>query len=204
VNKLTSEFQQHPFRLDDAVLRIAAKVGAAVFPGDGDDPDMLLKSAETALKRAKASGERYLFYTQEMTDRMAGKPSLENRLRLALDKGEFVLHYQPKVSLASGKVTGAEALIRWNDPATGLVPPGPLHPGARGDRPHLRGRPMGDAPGDPGFPALARGGPGFDPHRGERSRRCSCETADSRPRSPRRLPSTRSRPRGSSSRSRRA
>jgi EAL domain-containing protein (putative c-di-GMP-specific phosphodiesterase class I) len=128
VNKLTTEFQQQPFRLDDAVLRIAAKIGVALFPGDGSDPDTLLKSAEAALKRAKASGERYLFYTQEMTDRMAGKPSLENQLRLALDKGEFVLHYQPKVSLASGNVIGAEALIRWNDPSTGLVPPGRFIP----------------------------------------------------------------------------
>jgi diguanylate cyclase (GGDEF)-like protein len=128
VDKLTTAFQQHPFRLEDAVLRIAAKVGVATFPSDGKDPDTLLKSAEAALKRAKAGGERYLFYTQEMTDRMAGKPTLENQLRLALDKGEFVLHYQPKVSLASGKVTGAEALIRWNDPVTGLVPPGRFIP----------------------------------------------------------------------------
>jgi len=128
LHKLTTAFQQHPFRLGDSVLRIAAKVGAALFPGDGHDPDMLLKSAEAALKRAKAGGERYLFYTQEMTDRMAGKPTLENQLRHALDKGEFVLHYQPKVNLESGKLIGAEALIRWNDPITGLVPPGRFIP----------------------------------------------------------------------------
>jgi len=63
-----------------------------------------------------------------MTDRMAGKPTLENQLRHALDKGEFVLHYQPKVNLESGKIIGAEALIRWNDPRTGLVPPGRFIP----------------------------------------------------------------------------
>ncbi|HMF76800.1 MAG TPA: EAL domain-containing protein, partial [Bryobacteraceae bacterium] len=68
-------------------------------------------------------GERYLFYTQTMNERVAEKLSLENQLRQALDKGEFVLHYQPKVNLASGKLTSAEALIRWNDPRTGLVPP---------------------------------------------------------------------------------
>jgi EAL domain-containing protein (putative c-di-GMP-specific phosphodiesterase class I) len=128
LHKLTSAFQQHPFHLEDAVLRIAAKVGVALFPGDGRDPDMLLKSAEAALKRAKAGGERFLFYTQEMTDRMIGKPTLENQLRHALDKGEFVLHYQPKISLQSGKVVGTEALIRWNDPSTGLVPPGRFIP----------------------------------------------------------------------------
>jgi EAL domain-containing protein (putative c-di-GMP-specific phosphodiesterase class I) len=59
---------------------------------------------------------------------VAGTLTLENQLREALDKGEFVLHYQPKVNLASGKLTGAEALIRWNDPRTGLVPPGRFIP----------------------------------------------------------------------------
>ncbi len=88
----------------------------------------MFKNAEAALKKAKASGDRYLFYTQKMTETVAGKLTLENQLRQALDKEEFVLHYQPKVSLASGKVTGAEALIRWNDPRTGLVPPGEFIP----------------------------------------------------------------------------
>ena len=128
LDRLTATFQQHPFPLDDAVLRIAGKAGAAVFPDDGDDPDVLLKSAEAALKRAKAGGERYLFYTQEMTDRVAGRPALENQLRLALDRGEFALHYQAKFDVASGKVAGAEALIRWNDPASGLVAPGRFIP----------------------------------------------------------------------------
>ena len=79
-------------------------------------------------KKAKASGDRYLFYTQKMTEAVAGKLALENQLRQALDNEEFVLHYQPKVNLASGKLTGAEALIRWNDPRTGLVPPGRFIP----------------------------------------------------------------------------
>jgi EAL domain-containing protein (putative c-di-GMP-specific phosphodiesterase class I) len=87
-----------------------------------------LKSAEAALKNAKASGDKILLYTQTMTERVAGKLTLENQLRRALDNGEFVLHYQPKVSLADGRVTGAEALIRWNDPRTGLVPPGRFIP----------------------------------------------------------------------------
>jgi EAL domain-containing protein (putative c-di-GMP-specific phosphodiesterase class I) len=100
----------------------------AVFPDDGADADSLFRNAEAALKKAKASGERYLFYTQKMTEAVAGKLTLENQLRQALDQGEFVLHYQPKVNLASGKVTSAEALIRWNDPRTGLVPPGRFIP----------------------------------------------------------------------------
>jgi len=109
--------------LNDAVFRIAAKGGIALFPDDGDDADQLFKYAEAALKQAKAHGDRYLFYTQAMTDRAAGKPTLENQMRRAIDNGEFVLHYQPKVNLVSGLLVGAEALIRWNDPVTGLVPP---------------------------------------------------------------------------------
>ena len=123
LEQLMAAFLEHPFQLDDAVLRISAKVGIALFPYDGADSDTLFKNAESALNKAKTSGDRYLFYTQKMTDMVAGKLTLENQLRQALDKGEFVLHYQPKVNLASGKMTSAEALIRWNDPRTGLVPP---------------------------------------------------------------------------------
>jgi diguanylate cyclase (GGDEF)-like protein len=111
------------FRLNDAEFRISAKVGIALFPDDGANADALFRNAEAALRNAKTRGDRFLFYTQQMTETVAGKLTLENQLRQALDKGEFVLHYQPKVSLVSGKLTGAEALIRWNDPRTGLVPP---------------------------------------------------------------------------------
>jgi diguanylate cyclase (GGDEF)-like protein/PAS domain S-box-containing protein len=120
--------KNHPFRLNDAVFRIAFKVGVALFPDEGADADTLFKNAEAALKKAKASGERYLFHTQTMTSSVADQLTLENQLRQALDKGEFVLHYQPKVNLASGRMTSAEALIRWNDPRTGLVPPGRFIP----------------------------------------------------------------------------
>ena len=128
LEKTMEAFLDHPFRLNDAVFRIAAKVGVALFPDDGADADTLFKNAEAALKKAKASGDRYLFYTQKMTETVAGKLTLENQLRQALDKEEFVLHYQPKVNLVSGKLTSAEALIRWNDPRTGLVPPGRFIP----------------------------------------------------------------------------
>jgi diguanylate cyclase (GGDEF)-like protein/PAS domain S-box-containing protein len=112
-----------PFSIGDAELRVSAKFGIAMFPADGADADALFRNAEAALKNAKAKGERYLFYTQTMNERVAEKLTLENKLRQALDREEFVLHYQPKVNLASGKMTSAEALIRWNDPRTGLVPP---------------------------------------------------------------------------------
>ncbi|MGA2861133.1 MAG: GAF domain-containing protein [Steroidobacteraceae bacterium] len=128
LEKTMAAFLGHPFRLNDAVLRVSAKVGVALFPDDGADADTLFMNAEAALKKAKASGEPYLFHTQKMTEMIAGKLTLENQLRQALDNEEFVLHYQPKVNLTSGKLTGAEALIRWNDPRTGLVPPGRFIP----------------------------------------------------------------------------
>jgi len=128
VEKSMGAFMEHPFHLNDAVFRIAAKVGVALFPDDGADADTLFKNTEAALKKAKASGDRYLFYTQKMTAAMTGKLTLENQLRQAIDNEEFVLHYQPKVNFVSGKVTSAEALIRWNDPRTGLVPPGKFIP----------------------------------------------------------------------------
>ena len=128
VEKSMAALLEHPFQLNDAVFRITAKVGVALFPQDGADADTLFKNAEAALKKAKARGDRYLFFTQKMTETVAGKLTLENQLRRALDQEEYVLHYQPKVSLVSGKLTGVEALIRWNDPATGLVPPGKFIP----------------------------------------------------------------------------
>jgi diguanylate cyclase (GGDEF)-like protein/PAS domain S-box-containing protein len=128
VGNLMEAFLGHPFPLNNAEFRIAAKAGVAIFPDDGEDADTLFRNAEAALKKAKASGERFMFYTQEMTKNVAGKLTLENQLRRAIDNEEFVLHYQPKVNFVSGKVTSAEALIRWNDPRTGLVPPGMFIP----------------------------------------------------------------------------
>jgi diguanylate cyclase (GGDEF)-like protein len=109
VDKAVSAFMEHPFSLDDAVFRIAAKVGVAVYPDDGMDAEALLRNAEAALKRAKTRGDRYLFYTQKMTETVVARLTMENELRQALEKNEFVLHYQPKVSLGSGLMTSAEA-----------------------------------------------------------------------------------------------
>jgi diguanylate cyclase (GGDEF)-like protein/PAS domain S-box-containing protein len=121
-------FLSHPFQLNDAVFRIAAKVGVAICPDDGADADTLFKNAESALKKAKISGDKYLSYAQNMTVSVAGRLTLENQLRQALERKEFVLYYQPKINLVSGTVTGAEALLRWNDPATGLVSPNRIIP----------------------------------------------------------------------------
>jgi diguanylate cyclase (GGDEF)-like protein/PAS domain S-box-containing protein len=123
VEKTLDAFISHPFHLNDEEFRIAAKIGIALFPHDGTDAGTLFKHAEVALKKAKVGGDRYLFYAQRMTETVAGRLTLENQLRGALDREEFVLHYQPKVNVATGQLAGAEALIRWNDPATGLMPP---------------------------------------------------------------------------------
>jgi diguanylate cyclase (GGDEF)-like protein len=128
VESLVQTMADHAFRLGDAQYRVTARFGVALFPDDGDSTDLLFKRAEAALKKAQERGERYLFFAQAMTDAVAGRLALENDLRRALDQGEFVLHYQPKVNLRTGKVIGAEALIRWNDPRTGLVPPGRFIP----------------------------------------------------------------------------
>jgi diguanylate cyclase (GGDEF)-like protein/PAS domain S-box-containing protein len=128
LEKTMRSFLDHSFVLNGAAFRVAAKVGIAVFPEDGSDADTLYQHAEAALKKAKAGGDRYLFYTQKMTEARAGKLTLENQLHQALDRDQFVLHYQPKVNLVSGLVTGVEALIRWNNPRVGLVPPAQFIP----------------------------------------------------------------------------
>jgi len=128
LEKWTKAFLEHPFHLNDAEFRISARAGIAIFPDDGTDVETLFKNAEVALKQAKSSGDRYLFYARKMNEAVARKLTLENQLRHALDNEEFVLHYQPKVRLLTGALTGAEALIRWNDPRSGLIAPGEFIP----------------------------------------------------------------------------
>ena len=112
-----------PFVVDGKELRISAKTGIALFPSDGADADTLFRNADAALKKARLTGDKYLFYTPELNARVAENLMLENKLRRALEQKQFVLHYQPKVDLKSGKISGLEALMRWNDPDDGLVPP---------------------------------------------------------------------------------
>src|SRR5437763_1109540 len=112
-----------PYTVSGSELRVSAKAGIALFPNDGADADTLFQNAEAALKKAKAAGERYLFYTQQMTERIGEKLALENKLRQALEKEEFVLHYQPRVDTATRSIETVEALIRWQSPEMGLVPP---------------------------------------------------------------------------------
>jgi EAL domain-containing protein (putative c-di-GMP-specific phosphodiesterase class I) len=117
-----------PVVVNDNEIQVNFTGGIAVFPADGNDAETLYPNAEAALKKAKSSNEQYLFYQPEMTVRIAETLQLEGKLRQALNKEQFVLHYQPKIDTKNHQITGLEALIRWNDPETGLVPPGKFIP----------------------------------------------------------------------------
>jgi len=123
LEKILSGIQNQLFLTGGQELHISARAGISSYPADGEDTETLLRNAEAALKKAKFSGDKYLFYAPEFNARVAEKLSLENKLRRALEQEQLVLHYQPKVDLKSGGICGLEALLRWNDPETGLVPP---------------------------------------------------------------------------------
>jgi diguanylate cyclase (GGDEF)-like protein len=112
-----------PFDIDGQELRPAIRSGVAFYPHDADTADALVQNAEAALKAAREDNEKYMLYglvTQRPTSRSL---ALEARLSGALDREEFRLHYQPKVNIASGRVEGFEALLRWQDTVDGLVAP---------------------------------------------------------------------------------
>jgi diguanylate cyclase (GGDEF)-like protein len=113
-----------PVTVDGAEIGLDAHFGLAVYPDDGADGESLFRNAEAALRQARLSGERHATYSPEMNARMAEKHEMERMLREALARQQFVLHFQPKVDLRQGRITGAEALIRWQHPGRGLLAPG--------------------------------------------------------------------------------
>lgn len=113
-----------PFHLEGMEIGATCSVGVAVYPEDGDDFDTLLKHADMAMYRAKDSGRNaFRFYDAQMNSNVVETLHLLSGIRSALKKGEFRLHYQPQFDLASGRIVGAEALIRWWHPELGYVPP---------------------------------------------------------------------------------
>ncbi|MBT2338546.1 MULTISPECIES: EAL domain-containing protein [Pseudomonas] len=118
-----------PQPIDGHDLTVTASLGVSVYPTDGFDAVALIKKAETAMRNVKETGPNdYRFFTEDMNRRARQQQTIESGLRLALQRKEFVLHYQPKLDLISGKVVGVEALVRWNRPDHGLVYPSDFIP----------------------------------------------------------------------------
>jgi diguanylate cyclase len=112
-----------PYSIDGHDLHIDGSVGISIYPADGKDAETLIKNADTAMYYAKESGRNnFQFFTAEMNLKSVQRQSLESSLRRAIERDEFLLHYQPKVNLITGEITGVEALIRWQQPDRGLVP----------------------------------------------------------------------------------
>lgn len=118
-----------PFDLDGQELFATTSVGVSLFPHDGKESQSLLKNAGSALYRArKSGGDDYRFYTEDMNSKAAKQFALETSLRHAIDNEEFVLHYQPRLAVDSLKITGVEALVRWQHPQLGLLSPAEFIP----------------------------------------------------------------------------
>ncbi|MEG5023291.1 EAL domain-containing protein [Microcoleus sp. AT8-B5] len=113
-----------PFDFEGLELYIKASLGIALAPYDGEDAETLLKNADAAMYKAKQKGRNnYQFYTQAIGSKVSEDLNLENHLYKALKNSEFVLYYQPQINLNTGKIVGMEALIRWQHPERGLIPP---------------------------------------------------------------------------------
>jgi diguanylate cyclase (GGDEF)-like protein/PAS domain S-box-containing protein len=123
------EIVSRPVALDDKTVHITTSIGISVFPDDASTVDELIRNADLAMYQAKEEGRaRYSYFTETLNDRVRRRREMERQMRQALENEEFVLHYQPKVDGDSGRIIGAEALIRWNSPAMGFVSPADFIP----------------------------------------------------------------------------
>ncbi len=120
---LDSNLFGEPFVIEGRSLHLSCRYGVAHFPRDGTEASGLLQRAEAALKQAKDSGEKYLHYRLDMRSQMAERLELEHKLSAAIAGHQFELYYQPQLELKSGRIDAVEALLRWNDPAAGIVSP---------------------------------------------------------------------------------
>ena len=114
-----------PVRLGQQTIRPRCSIGIAYYPDDGDNSKALLKAADSAMYAAKETGKhRYMFYQSEFIDKAESRLRIEQELRQTLDKEELELYYQPQINLGTGRMTGVEALVRWNHPTRGQILPG--------------------------------------------------------------------------------
>jgi diguanylate cyclase (GGDEF)-like protein/PAS domain S-box-containing protein len=112
------------FRIDNRELVLTASIGISIYPDDGDDMSELLRNADSAMYHSKEQGRNtYSYFTETMNEAVSKRLLFEEQMHGALDRGEFELCYQPQVELASGRIIGVEALLRWDNPALGKVPP---------------------------------------------------------------------------------
>ncbi|MGZ5573813.1 MAG: bifunctional diguanylate cyclase/phosphodiesterase [Methylobacter sp.] len=113
-----------PWVIEGRDFVVSCSIGIGIYPDDGHDPNTLLKNADSAMYKAKQSGRNnFQFYTSELNKVLTARMEIEYRLRHALENGEFLLYYQPKMDFATGKICGAEALIRWQPPGEAMIPP---------------------------------------------------------------------------------
>lgn len=118
------KMMRSPFTIQGREIRLSTSIGIAIYDEDGQDAATLLRNADTAMYHAKSAGrDNYKFYNRTLTEQVVQRMSLERDLHAALDSKEFTLHYQPLIDVASGKITGVEALIRWMRPGHGSVAP---------------------------------------------------------------------------------
>lgn len=118
-----------PLFLNHQQIRPRISIGIAVFPRDGTNEIELMKAADTAMYAAKEAGKQcYIFYSQEMAEQASFRLEKEQMLREAVEKEQFILHYQPQISMQSGRMMGMEALIRWQHPEKGMIPPNDFIP----------------------------------------------------------------------------
>lgn len=122
------ECVESPVIYDGYEFHISCSIGIALYPTDGSDTETLLKNADTAMYRVKDRGSRFQFYMKSMNEKAHEKIIFENDLYRALERDEFALYYQPQIHVKTGKIVGAEALIRWNHPKWGVVSPAQFIP----------------------------------------------------------------------------
>jgi diguanylate cyclase (GGDEF)-like protein len=123
------EMAKQPWDINKHTVHITASLGIAFYPNDGEDGEILLRNALSAMLRSKKTGRgSYQLYDSKASNKLLDVIELDNYMHHALERNEFVLHYQPQVDILTGKIVGAEALIRWNNPALGMISPAKFIP----------------------------------------------------------------------------